>query len=385
VCSSDLVIVQDWKNVDFDLSSSNKDSSQSTPNDDLQYAYIKERQKAYDELKRNSAKHEQARQNAIRTARNTLNEKRVKKMYEEAFKASQASDAFRHYTDNHQSHTNADSQVDDFIHQYQPQGATYNYSESYNEDISIDSATDSHPHSYPIKGAALKAVFQALGYLVFFALGIFGTLYWQSVYEPLTDSPKKEVVYVPGIYPQFRQGLNYTVKQANLYLAPDTESKGQIVVPEGVDVIASQLTSSDWVAIRYQDRAGWIQGKNLGFGSVEHAQKTGCYGHPGQAPDHGEVFGQHKGTSRLRILNPLTTQSLLTFESYDGFPTFSIFLHVGQPFAANFIPRGQYRLVLQTGSLYHRACNQFLFNKTSKVVIEGVQFSSAEQSLTLTQ
>ncbi len=373
------VIVKDWKAYDFNATKYNT-KTQHTSNDDLQYAYVKESQKAYNELKRNSQKHEQARKNAIREARSTLNEKRVKKMYEEAFKASQASEAFKQYSQPSEAHTTADQQVDDFINQYQP--------DHLNTDNSANQAKASETeHTFiGIKNSVLSAAFRALSYLIFFAFGVYGTLYWQSVYPEKTASVESNTnEYIAGLYPQLRQGLNYTLSATPLYLAPDNQSKGEVIVPKGADVVASQLTASDWVAIRYQETAGWVEAKNLGFGNIEHAQNSGCYGYPGYAPTHGEVFGEHSGNSRLRIQNSLPLQSLLTFESYDGHPPFSIFLHAGQSFAANFIPRGQYRLVLQTGSLYHRACNQFLFNRTSKVVMDGTQFTSAGVSLTLAQ
>ncbi|MFT2112305.1 J domain-containing protein [Marinomonas sp. 2405UD68-3] len=372
------IIVKDWQAYDFNTPKYNT-KTQNTANDDLQHAYVKERQRAYDELKRNSQKHEQARKNAIRDAHSTINKKRVKKMYEEAFKASQASEAFKQYTQTTDIHSSADHQVDEFIRQYQPDPQ---YNNSHSSDAPLNSAERTF---LGIHNSALTSALRALTYLIFFALGVYGTLYWQSVYPEKTDDNEDVIDYISGLYPQLRQGINYTLTSTPLYLSPDRQAPSDILVPEGVDVIASQLTASDWVAIRYQDTAGWVEAKTLGFGSIEHAQVTGCYGYPGPAPLHGDVFGEHTGNSRLRILNSLPSQSLLTFESYDGHPSFSIFLHAGQSFAANFIPRGEYRLVLQTGSLYHRACNQFLFNKKSKVFMDGTQFASTSVSLTLSQ
>ncbi|MCZ2720378.1 J domain-containing protein [Marinomonas sp. 15G1-11] len=382
------IITKEWKSFDFDTHRYDK-TRFNTVNDELQYAYIKERQKAYDELKRNSAKHEKARQNAIREARNTANEKRVKKMYEEAFKASQASESFKQYSN--QSNATADQQVDDFIQQYQSaaMNETDQDKEHNNNTTSYGFATQERPgpkqqFSFS-KITPLNTLFLALSYLSFFALGVFTTFYWQSINTNGMAPTEKAIAYLPGQYPQLRHGINYTLIPTALFPSPDLSANSTLTVPAGVDVIASQLTASDWVAIRYQETAGWVQAKNLGFGSIEHAQNTGCYGYPGIPPMHGEVFGEHKGSSRLRILNTLPIQSLLTFESYDGYPSFSVFLHSSQPYAANFIPQGQYRLVLQSGSLYHRGCNQFLFNQTSKVVMEDVQFTSAERSLTLAQ
>jgi hypothetical protein len=60
-----------------------------------------------------------------------------------------------------------------------------------------------------------------------------------------------------------------------------------------------------------------------------------------------------------------------------------VYLHANQPFAANFIPKGNYRLVLETGSLYHQACQRFLFNEQQRTVLEQVSFASTEQTLTL--
>ena len=358
-------LVKDWHTFDFTRAKEN----QST-NDDLQHAYVRERQKAYDELKRNTAKYEKIRQEAIRSGRNTLNEKRIKKLYEEAHKASQAqtffSDALKA---SRATQKTPDEEIEDFIQYYEP-------TETY-------TSPQPQAQALPIPKTTLRAVLQALSYLVFFAMGVLLTLSWQTANKP--EVVNEQQAYIEGLYPQYRHGINHTLAQTALLTAPDSQSEVLLMLAPMIDVVVSNVSHSGWLAVRYGDLAGWIPASELGFGSASLAQNLACFGQPGEVPSHGAVIGEHTGSSRLRIMNSLGAQSLLRFESYDGRPPFSIFLHAGQAYAANFIPRGQYRLVLQTGSLYHRGCNQFLFDQTNRVVMDAVEFASTELSLTLSQ
>ena len=367
--------VNDWKPFTFTKENTqssgakNRYTNFSTATDKEQEAFVKERQRAYEEMKRNNAHHEKTRNDAIKAARNTLNEKRVKALYEEAFKASKnfTSQGFN-YTDN-QSDEKPDippyqSFVDDEDEYTQSTQSFYN-----------------EPVSQPIRLNAAKAAFRAATYIACFAAGIYSTLYWQSSKQEAA-SEQKVATYISGLYPQFRVGTSYTLVDTTLYAEPDVSSAILQTIPTQSD-LQSIKSQGNWLTVRYNGVNGWVQAKNIGFGSVQHAIETGCYGQPGTAPQHGELIGEADGSSRLRILNQLPEHSMLTFESYNGQAPFSIYLYGKQAYAANYIPRGNYRLVLETGSLYHHACNQFLFNDTTKVILDNVDFASTEQSLTL--
>lgn len=391
----------DWKPYQFSQeaqTAKNRYSTTSKATDKEQEDFIKERQHAYEQMKRNSAQQEKTRAEAIKAARNILNEKRVKAMYEEAFKASKGftsrgykeedtNSSFNTYDDN--AYTNSTS--------------SYNSNDTFSNNTSDippyhtfddtpkgpDFYTDKNHYNEspspakPIRLYAAKAAFRAASYIVCFAAGIYSTLHWQEWQNEKNASDKPNTPsYVSGLYPQYRVGESYTLSVANLYSEPDRTTNILQQIPALAD-IQSIKQQGDWLTVRYNGVSGWLQAKDVGFGSVQHAVSTGCVGHPGTAPTQGEVLGDADGNSRLRILNHIPAQSILTFESYDGRKPFSIFLHADQPFAANFIPRGRYRLVLETGSLYHHACNQFLFNDTTKVVLDNVEFASTEQSLTL--
>ncbi|MBR7888578.1 DnaJ domain-containing protein [Marinomonas sp. A79] len=362
--------VQDWKPFTFTKENTHSSGAKnrythfSNATDEEQEAFVKERQRAYEEMKRNNAHHEKTRDDAIKAARNALNEKRAKALYEEALESSKhfSAQGYR-YSDTNDKTFNTDNEI--------PSYQTF-----------VDSEDDAHPIRQPIRLDAAKAAFRATTYLACFAAGIYSTLYWQStqVDETLSDTGS---AFVSGLYPQFRLGANYTLQAISLYAEPSVSSASVKSIPKAAD-LQSIRVQGDWLAVRYQDTAGWVQAKYLGFGSAQQAQASGCFGQPGIAPQHGELIGQAQGNSRLRILNQLPQHSLLTFESYDGQPPFSIYLYAKQAYAANYIPRGNYRLVLQTGSLYHHACNQFLFNDTTQVILDHVDFASTEQSLTLT-
>ena len=370
--------VNDWK--PFSFTKENTQSSQannrytqtSSATDKEQEAFVKERQRAYEEMKRNNAHQEKARNDAIKSARNTLNEKRVKALYEEAYKASKnfTSQGYS-YSDNPKYDQSDIPPYQSFVDDEESDYAPPHYHPPY----------DKEPISQPIRLDAAKAAFRAATYIAVFAAGIYSTLYWQS-FEQETTVTAQESRYISGLYPQFRVGLSHTLENTTLYAEPDLSSVILQNIPGKSDLNSIKL-QGDWLTVRYQGMNGWVQAKNIGFGSVQKATQTGCIGQPGIAPQHGELIGQAEGTSRLRILNQLPEHSLLTFESYDGQAPFSVYLYGKQAYAANFIPRGSYRLVLETGSLYHHACNQFLFNDTSKVILDKVDFASTEQSLTL--
>ena len=171
--------------------------------------------------------------------------------------------------------------------------------------------------------------------------------------------------------------------ETSLYAEPTASSNLLDVMPAQADLQGVKL-QGDWLTVRYQGISGWVQAKDIGFGSHQQAQQTGCVGHPGMAPKHGELLGEAQGKSRLRILNQLPTHSILRFESYDGKAPFSIYLHPKRAYAANYIPYGNYRMVLMTGSLYHQTCNQFVFNRSHKIILDKADFASTEQTLSLT-
>ncbi|MCW4631694.1 MULTISPECIES: J domain-containing protein [Marinomonas] len=369
--------VTDWKPFTFTKENTQSSAAKnrythfSTATDKEQAAFVRERQRAYEEMKRNNAHHEKTRAEAIKAARNTLNEKRVKALYEEAFKASKDfnTQGFS-YTDNTNTKEKAtnippyQSFVDDEEEYAQ---STHSY---YDE-----------PVSQPIRLDVAKAAFRAATYIAFFAAGVYSTLYWQSSSEETTPE-SSATTYITGLYPQFRIGISYTLNSTPLYAEPDVSSALLQTIPAQSDIQSIKL-QGNWLTVRYDGMSGWVQAKNIGFGSVQQAIQTGCFGQPGIAPQHGELIGQANGNSRLRILNQLPEHSILTFESYDGKAPFSIYLYGKQAYAANYIPKGNYRLVLETGSLYHHACNQFLFNDTTRVILDKVDFASTEQTLTL--
>ncbi|NVK75560.1 MAG: J domain-containing protein [Oceanospirillaceae bacterium] len=367
--------VSDWKPFTFTKENTQSSSAKnryrnfSTATDKEQEAYVKERQRAYEEMKRNNAHHEKTRNDAINAARNTLNEKRIKALYEEAFKAS------KNFTSQGYSYS------DD---QYQEKPDIPPYQSFVDDEEEFTQSTQSFykkPVSQPIRLDAAKAAFRVATYIACFAAGIYSTLYWQSSKQK-TVSEQKATTYVRGLYPQFRYGISYTIKDTPLYAEPDLSSALLRTIPAKSDIQSIKL-QGDWLTVRFKGINGWVQAKDIGFGSVSQAIQTGCFGQPGIAPQHGQLIGEADGASRLRILNQLPEHSMLTFQSYDGKPPFSIYLYGKQAYAANYIPRGRYRLVLETGSLYHHACNQFLFNDTTKVILDNVDFGSTEQSLTL--
>ncbi len=374
--------VNDWKPFSFgdkkSSSTRNRYTSHSTRSDKEQEAFIKEGQRAYEEMKRNNAQQEKAREDAIKNVRNTLNEKRIKALYEGAFKASKnfTSKGFN-YTDE-----TVKPKADYDIPPYQSfvdddEDLTTNQQQAHYQD------ERNEPVSQPIKLDAAKAAFRAATYIACFAAGVYSTLYWQSSYstDPVVENTLP--TYISGLYPQFRVGTNHTLTQTNLYAEPDTSSSVLLSMESQSDLQSIKM-QGDWLTVRYKGVNGWVQAKDIGFGSSALARFTGCLGYPGAAPQHGERIGAADGNSRLRIINQLPQHSMLTFQSYDGQKPFSIYLYGQQSFAANYIPRGNYRLVLETGYLYHHACNKFLFNDTSKVILENVDFGGTEQSLTLT-
>lgn len=370
--------VVDWQPFSFTKENThssgakNRYSHTSSSTDQEQEAFIQERQRAYDEMKRNNAYQEKTRAEAIKTARNTLNEKRVKALYEEAFKSS------KHFTtQGYQQRTN--------YHTDNPFNHSSDippYHSFVDDDDRTKAQTDASLVGRSIRFNVKKVAFKTTTYLACFAAGICGTLYWQYT-QPIQTVHKKANEYISGLYPQYRIGSGHTLNNTTLYAEPNIVSSAILTIPIASDLQNIKL-QGDWITVRHQGVNGWVQAKDIGYGSLQQAQNTGCVGHPGLAPKHGELLGQANGTSRLRIINQLPEHSLLTFESYDGRAPFSIYLFAKQAYAANYIPRGNYRLVLETGSLYHHTCNQFLFNDATQVILDNVDFASTEQSLTLT-
>ncbi|SBS37442.1 Chaperone protein DnaJ [Marinomonas spartinae] len=389
----------EWKPYQFHQENStakNRYYSHSKATDKEQEAYVKERQKAYEQMKRNSAQQEKAREEAIKAARNTLNEKRVKAMYEEAFKASKgftsqgytSDESPSSYSTEYNQRKYSDSQYSSQTYQAHSGSAEQTgdippYYMFDDDPTTMDESgfqANRSSRAKPVRLYAAKAAFRAATYIVCFASGIYATLFWQE--HQRSTQQEKVATYIPGLYPQYRVGDAYTLTPTNLYSEPDKNTRTIQQLPAYADV-QSIKQQGTWLTVRYNNVSGWIQAKDVGFGTIQHAVATGCVGYPGAAPSQGEVIGKADGSSRLRILNHLPEQSILTFQSYDGRKPFSIFLEAKQPFAANFIPQGRYRLVLETGSLYHNACKKFLFNDTHKVVLDNVKFASTEQSLTL--
>ena len=362
--------VSDWKPYQFSSDSAgySQPDTMATSSDAEQRAYIKEQQRIYEEMRRNNAHQDRTRNDAIQAARNALNEKRVKALYEEAFKNNKAFS----YDNLHQQGANeatSDSEA--------PPRYAHNMEES---SPPPSYATSPKAQVAPLRLYAAKAAFRVVTYIVCFAAGIYSTLYWQSYNS--TQAEPQEDRYQTGLYPQYRSGTNYTLQATPLRAEPHAGAPTLAQIP-GLQDIQSIKAQGDWLTIRYQQTNGWVDARDIGFGSAAHALASQCLGQPGAAPKHGALIGEANGSSRLRILNQLDTPSLLTFESYDGRPSFAIYLYAKQAYAANFIPRGQYRLLLETGAVYHHACNKFLFDDKIKVILNNVDFASTEQSLTL--
>lgn len=364
-------IVQDWKPFTFTKENTQSSGAKnryrhtSSASDQDQEAFVKERQRAYEEMKRNNAQHEKARNDAIQAARNSLNEKRVKALYEEAYKASRefSSDGF------HEEKTVDDSRD---IPPYD--------SFDYDDAQPAETHTQSRPRF--LRDKAGKTLLQVSLCLSCFAAGMVTAQFWPSLIQ--RTAPQNEAAtYISGLYPQFRVGNGHTLMETSLYAEPTASSNLLDVMPAQADLQGVKL-QGDWLTVRYQGISGWVQAKDIGFGSHQQAQQTGCVGHPGMAPKHGELLGEAQGKSRLRILNQLPTHSILRFESYDGKAPFSIYLHPKRAYAANYIPYGNYRMVLMTGSLYHQTCNQFVFNRSHKIILDKADFASTEQTLSLT-
>ncbi|CUB03467.1 J domain-containing protein [Marinomonas fungiae] len=360
---------QEWKPYDFTERASTKNTSgferYEFESDAKQREYVKEQQRAYEDMKRSNAQKERAREEALRNARSTLHQRRMNALYEEMRKADAST-----------THSEPDFSTFDY------ETPEVNPSAAKQDNFAFDQTAKSSGASRvkPYRLGAAKAAFIACTYLATFAMGIYSANYWSSLSNQ--DNPIEIQPYISGLYPQYRLGQHYTLNETRLFTEPSVSSsiKAKIPALQDVDILKAD---GDWLTLRYGNNTGWSKAENFGFGSVERAQETGCIGQPGIAPDHGEIIGGANGNSRLRILNQLPDASMLTFQSLDGQPPFSVFLHANQPFAANFIPKGNYRLVLETGSLYHHACQRFLFDERQRVVLDQVNFASTEQSLTL--
>ncbi|RDL46062.1 molecular chaperone DnaJ [Marinomonas piezotolerans] len=360
---------QSWQPYSFTehvTPSPNSESGFEFKSDAKQRAYVKEQQRAYQDMKRSNAEQERAKEEALNKARNTLHERRMKALYEEMRKAD-SQIAREQPTE----FTQASSDNFDHAHHFQ-------YDTGETGPSNAQQNTEDHPATRPYRLYAAKAAFVACSYLTVFAAGIYSANYFDTV----SNSAKPSISYISGLYPQFRQGTGYTLEQTRLFTEPSITSTIKTSIPKMTDVTVVTI-ESDWLTLSYNNTTGWAKAENLGFGSALHAKQTGCIGQPGLAPRHGTLIGNVQGSSRLRILNQLSTPSLLVFQSLDGQPPFSIYLQAGQPLAANSIPRGSYRLVLESGSLYHSACHKFLFNEQSRVLLDKVDFASTEQSLTL--
>lgn len=372
-------IVQDWQKYEFTMGK-DKSSPVNPNSDNIQKAYIKESQRAYDDMRRKTASNERIKEAALRSARSKYNEKNAKKVYEETVKSSHnAFSTSNPSTEPEQDPLDSiepDVSIDPNVYRSFEQSFQHtHYDETQN------AQNDENAQS------VFKKVFVSVSYLVVFALGIYSTLYWQDMKAEQIKSQESnlKIPFIAGLYPQFRNGVNYTFTPTSLFATPDNQASEIAVIPALEDVVVTNNSRPNWLAIHFQDQAGWVKEENLGFGSKIAANFSQCIGNPGLAPSHGRILNgvEPKGTSRLRLLNKLNSHSLLSFESYDGLAPFTIYLKAGQSFAANFIPKGRYRLVLHTGSLYHGACQQFLFNQTSIIVMDQVDFASTELSLTL--
>lgn len=364
-------IVQDWHKYEFSMAD-NKSSTAHQGNDDIQKEYIKESQRAYDEMRRKTASNERAKEAALRSARNKINEKNARKVYEQAAKSNLNTFSSAQSDDDISKDTHAEPVIDPQVFR------------SFEQSFQQPQQEATHQAD---SSSVFKKVFIASTYLVVFALGVYSTLYWQDSQKEQAEnlSSKKQIPYIAGLYPQFRNGTNYTFSLTSLFATPDSQASEIASIPPLENVTVTNNSKPNWLAIRYQNQAGWVKESDLGFGSIESANLSQCLGNPGIAPLHGKIINdvEPNGNSRLRLLNKLNSHSMLSFESYDGIAPFTVYLKAGQSFAANYIPRGRYRLVLHTGSLYHGACQQFLFNQTSTIVMDQVDFASTELSLTL--
>ena len=365
---------QSWKPYSFTEQAKAKDpfTEQSAASDAQQREYVKEQQRAYQEMKRENAEQERAREEALRTARSTLHQRRMNALYEEMRKA-ESSDS-PHSTMDYDSNRFSDANPSGDA----PNDAVYQRTSTHQE-ATPDPRTRASVK--PFRLHAAKAAFIASTYLGTFAAGIYATNYWTDHFY--TEPSSAKTPYISGLYPQYRRGVNHTLEDTRLFTEPSVGSTIKTTIADHQDVTVQRL-DGDWLTLTYGQHSGWAKADHFAFGSNEHAQSTGCVGQPGLAPRHGATIGATvEGSSRLRIVNQLTSPSLLTFQSLDGQPPFSIYLQAQQPFAANFIPKGRYRLVLQSGSLYHHACQNFLFDRQQRVVMDSVNFASTEQSLTL--
>lgn len=344
--------------------------------DAKQHEYVKEQQRAYQEMKRENANKERAREEALRTARSTLHQRRMNALYEEMRKTGTAN---THHTSAEYGQTQADYFDEMHTHQYDD---AQNRHDHGTQSTSFQSDRGQHsPVRKPFRLHAAKAAFIASTYIAVFAVGVYASTYWNEHFNKTPSTTGAP--YISGLYPQFRSGISYTLKDTRLFTEPSVGSSIKTTINEHNNVTV-QRVDGEWLTLSHGNFSGWAKVENFGFGSYEHAQSTGCVGQPGLAPRHGAIIGADvDGNSRLRIMNQLAGPSMLTFQSLDGQPPFSIYLQAQQPFAANFIPRGRYRLVLETGSLYHHGCESFLFDKQQRVVMDSVNFASTEQSLTL--
>ena len=364
-------IVQDWHKYDFMSDKTNQPQFES---DNIQKAYIKESQRAYDDMRRKTASNERAKEAALRNARSKINEKNAKKVYEQAAKSNL--NAFSNSSldnDADTAHDHTETIIDPNIYR--------TFEQSFQQSDEKAKAPIEEPST------VFKKVFLSVSYLVVFAMGVYCTLYWQENQSQQAEalSSKKQIPFIAGLYPQFRLGTNYTFGLSGLFATPDNQANEIASIAPLENVQVTNNSKPGWLAIRYQGQAGWVKESDLGFGTIEAANQTLCLGNPGLSPAHGKLITdvEPTGNSRLRLLNRLNSHSMLTFESYDGLAPFTLYLRAGQSFAANYVPRGRYRLVLHTGSLYHGACKQFLFNQTSTIVMDQVDFASTELSLTL--
>lgn len=375
-------IVQDWKPFTFTKENTQSSGAKnryrytSSASDQDQEAFVKERQRAYEEMKRNNAQHEKARDEAIQAARNSLNEKRVKALYEEAHKASREFSTDGIYENKpHAQGAKADTTQPYTTHNDIPPYDAFIDNESSSAETSTLKTSKVTSNFYR------KTALHAALCLAFFTAGIVIATYWPFTADKSSDEKPMEI-YISGLYPQFRVGDSHTLAETNLHAEPSTNSSILEIIPAQADIQGIKL-QGDWLTVRYQGVNGWVKTQNIGFGSHLQAQQTGCIGQPGAAPQHGELIGEAQGSSRLRILNQLPTHSILRFESYDGRAPFSIYLHPKRAYAANYIPHGNYRMVLTTGSLYHHACNQFLFDGAHEIILDKADFASTEQTLSL--
>lgn len=376
------VIVQDWAKYDFTTNSPHfntsntvKNNSSKDDSEEIQRQYIKERQHAYEEMKRNTINQERAREAALRKARNTINEKKAKEMYEQAFKSS-------HYqqkvTDNDAHETpEPDFGIDPSLFN------SFDQALKGGETDNLQAENELNARSL----APVKATLRAVSYLVTFALGVYTAIYWQdnTSHVEQAQENKKGIDFVAGLYPQFRTGINHTFKNAALYSAPDVNAPFLTLIPEFQDLVVTNNSRPNWLAVRYQEQAGWVEEKNIAFGSSERANALHCIGPPGLAPAHGEILSPLaiSGSSRLRLINQLPMHSVLTFESYEGAAPFRVYLNAGQSLAINYIPRGRYRLLVNSGALFHNGCQQFLFEQQNYVLLDQIDFASVEQTVTL--